>query len=155
MNLAHKCLLNFFCKTFQHTLVFEDASWPFFFITHCRVDSLRVLRQSFCGKFTVFIGIFRWSQCSRCRSQWRRLTQGSTAGASLTKAGTTPTRRPAVRWAHCCHLSASRQTANGKMPHFDTPEICNKIRLHIMHIMLCLVIGWAVCLFWDMICEAW
>ena len=39
---------NMLCKTFQHILVFQDACWPF--LTHCKIDSFCVLKQSFCGK---------------------------------------------------------------------------------------------------------
>ena len=45
------------CKTFLHTLVFEDASSPFF-LTYCRIDIFRVLRQSFCGKFQIVCGVW-------------------------------------------------------------------------------------------------
>ena len=45
------------CKTFLHTLVFEDASSPLF-LTYCRIDIFRVLRQSFCGKFQIVCGFW-------------------------------------------------------------------------------------------------
>ena len=70
-----------FCKTFQHILVFKDACWPF--LTHCRIDSFRVLKQSFCGKlrfsadFSVqlihFFGRMSNTKCSGARAShlWR------------------------------------------------------------------------------------
>ena len=45
------------CKTFLHTLVFKDASSPLF-LTYCRIDIFRVLRQSFCGKFQIVCGFW-------------------------------------------------------------------------------------------------
>ena len=45
------------CKTFLHTLVFEEASSPLF-LTYCRIDIFRVLRQSFCGKFQIVCGFW-------------------------------------------------------------------------------------------------
>ena len=46
-----------FCKTFLHTLVFEDASSPLF-LTFCIIHIFRVLRQSFCGKFQIVCGFW-------------------------------------------------------------------------------------------------
>jgi len=45
------------CKTFLHTLLFEDAS-SLLFLTYCRIDIFRVLRQSFCGKFQIACGFW-------------------------------------------------------------------------------------------------
>ena len=45
------------CKTFLHTLVFADAS-SHSFLTFCRIDILRVLRQSFYGKFQILCGFW-------------------------------------------------------------------------------------------------
>ena len=45
------------CKTFLHTLVFEDASSPFF-LTYCRIYIFRVLREFFCGKFQIVCGFW-------------------------------------------------------------------------------------------------
>ena len=52
---------NLFCKTFQLTLVIEYARWPFLklrILTHYRIDSFRILRQSFCGKFEFSADFF-------------------------------------------------------------------------------------------------
>ena len=45
------------CKTFLHTLVFKVVSSPLF-LTYCRIDIFRVLRQSFCGKFQIVCGFW-------------------------------------------------------------------------------------------------
>ena len=45
------------CKTFLHTLVFEDASSPLF-LAYCRIDIFRVLRQFFCRKFQIVCGFW-------------------------------------------------------------------------------------------------
>ena len=45
------------CKTFLHTLVFEDASSPLF-LTYCKIDIFRARRQSFCGKFQIVCGFW-------------------------------------------------------------------------------------------------
>ena len=53
-----KCVYFYYmlCRTFLHTLVFADAS-SHSFLTFCRIDILRVLRQSFCGKFQIVCGV--------------------------------------------------------------------------------------------------
>ena len=45
------------CKTFLHTLVFQDASSPLF-LKYCIIDIFRFLRQSFCGKFKIVCGFW-------------------------------------------------------------------------------------------------
>ena len=45
------------CKTFLHTLVFEETSSPLF-LTYCRIDIFCILRKSFCGKFQIVCGFY-------------------------------------------------------------------------------------------------
>ena len=45
------------CKTFLHTLVFEEASSPLF-LTYCRIDIFGVFRKSFSGKFQIVCGFW-------------------------------------------------------------------------------------------------
>ena len=62
------------CKTFLHTLVFEDASSPLF-LTYCRIDIFRVLRQSFCGKFQIVCGF--WNPANPAFRMYENLTMVS------------------------------------------------------------------------------
>ena len=136
MNLAHKCLLNFFCKTFQHTLVFEDASWPFF-LSH--IAELIVCAFS--------------DNLSVGNSQFSSASSGEVSAAAADHSGGDLHRvrlpeqalpRPALRrpggrlWGE---PTAAIYQHQGKQQMakclIDAHEICNKICLHIR---LCLII---------------
>ena len=53
-----KCAYDYMlCMTFLHSLVFEVASSPLF-LTYCKIDFFRVLRQSFCGKLQIFCRVW-------------------------------------------------------------------------------------------------